>query len=237
MLRNSNNIDFTQFTYIERHLMGATVLHEHPFGELPTQYIGTGLEKDYEPLHLKWVDEYYLHVGSDYPNDWIQKMRSVKTEIKEDVILELLGHINWRPRTMGAYFAMVADMPHLLEIIGSHLLKSEVCFVAKTYLIAIAYFNTPWGMNYLQRYLDHYLGQYHLVFDQREAMETLCYLDQINGTKYLIKYQERWAEFIIHQPHCQKEIGYRRVESEVQIIRKINKKRPLAMFKEWFWLS
>ncbi len=237
MTENPNNFDFTKYTYIECHLMGATVLHEHPFGDLPCTYLGTGLEKEYEPLHMKWVDPYYFNVGSYYPNDWIQKMRSLKGELTEDVILELLGYVNWRPRSMGAYFAMVAEMPHLLDVIGVHLLKSEVCIVAKTYLIAIAYFNSPWGMHYLQRYLDHYLTQYHLAFDQFEAMETLCYLDHINGTKYMVKYEEQWTEFVIHQPHCKRIIGHKRVESEVLLMKKINKKTTLTRIKEWVWFN
>jgi hypothetical protein len=186
---------------------------------------------------MKWVEPYYLNVGSEYPDDWIRKLRALKNEITEDVIVKLLGHVNWRPRSMGAYFAMVAEMPQLLDVIGVHLLKSEVCLAAKTYLIAIAYFNSPWGMNYLQRYLDHYIQQYHLVFDQFEAMETLCYLDHINGTNYMAKYEDRWTEFVIHQPHCKKSIGYKRVEFEVLLMKKINKKTPLARIKEWIWLN
>jgi len=237
MTGNPNNFDFSKYTYIQCHLMGATVLHDHPFGELPCTYLGTGLEKEFEAFHMKWVEPYYLNVGSEYPDDWIRKMRALKNEITEDVILKLLGHVNWRPRSMGAYFAMVAEMPQLLDVIGVHLLKSEVCLVAKTYLIAIAYFNSPWGLNYLQRYLDHYIQQYHLVFDQFEAMETLCYLDHINGTNYMAKYEDRWAEFVIHQPHCKNNIGYKRVEFEVLLMKKINKKTPLARIKKWIRLN
>jgi hypothetical protein len=53
MTENPNNFDLTKYTYIECHLMGATVLHEHPFGDLTCTYLGTGLEKEYEPFYMK----------------------------------------------------------------------------------------------------------------------------------------------------------------------------------------
>lgn len=233
---NPNNIDLHKYTWLQRHLMGATVLHEHPFGDLPSHF-RVDIENESNVFWAKWIADYYLYITSDYPEDWVLQMRKLKRELNEEVLLELLGHINWRARSVGAYFAMVAEKPEMMDIICVHFIKSEVCIAARSFCVAIAYFNTPWGMFYLRRYLDHYLTKYQLYFDQLLAIQTLLYLDYINGTNYFKGYEERWEEFLIYQPDCKNKLNFQWIEKEVNMMRKINKRGVIMRFREWLFLS
>lgn len=106
----------------------------------------------------------------------------------------LFGDFNWRTRIVGAYFSAIKDYVELEDIIGVHLLKSEVCYAGGGYCLALASFNTEKGIEYLKEYLEYYLTRKDLHFDQRIAMSALYWMDKKNGTNemdsFLPKYQD-----------------------------------------------
>ena len=73
------------------------------------------------------------------------------------LMLKNLGDFNWRTRSTGSYFASIKQAYHLEDIIGTHLLKSEVCYAGAEYAKTIASFNTSKSPNYLKKYLTYYL--------------------------------------------------------------------------------
>jgi len=147
-----------------------------------------------EAFQLKWVSPYYLKLIKD-GEEWINLMKSLKTEMSEELILKLLGDTGWRSRQTGAYFAAIKNSTQLTDIIGIHLLKSEVCFAGKQYAITLAMFNTEKSIKYLTDYLDFYLHHPELEFDQIEVFEALKYIDQKHQTNYLIKHKDEWNKF------------------------------------------
>ncbi len=102
-----------------------------------------------------------------------------------------------------------------------HLLKSEVCYAGSTYAVVLAWFNDKKGNRYLEQYLDYYLPQKDLWFDQGAVLNALQYLDKINGTAKVEAYQKRWKQFVANKPNWNQEISAEGVEQNIECIHKI----------------
>lgn len=81
---------------------------------------------------------------------------------------------------------------HQIDIIGTHLLKSEVCYAGDLYAVILAYYNQPETIAYLNRYLEYYLQKPELYFDQEAVLETIAYLDTVNNTDNLSGHLNQW---------------------------------------------
>jgi hypothetical protein len=147
-----------------------------------------------EEFRMKWVSPYYLNLIKD-DDDWIEQIKLVKNSITEDVILQCIGEVDWRSRQTGAYFAAINNVKELSDIIGVHLLKSEVCFAGKQYAITLAMFNNEESIKYLSDYLDYYLQYPELEFDQIQVFESLKFVDEVNQTNYLLDHKDAWNRF------------------------------------------
>jgi hypothetical protein len=90
----------------------------------------------------------------------------------------LLGYFDWRPKKAASFFAAINHYTELEDIIGTHLLKSEVCYAGYGYCIALACFATEKSKDYLARYLRYYLGRKDLRFEQVEAYCALEHIDK-----------------------------------------------------------
>jgi hypothetical protein len=174
------------------HSAGATVIHVSPFNNLQSHRNNFELTTDFIE---KWAVPYYMRIGSYENDDWMAPIKKIKNKITKEVTLSLLGDFNWRTRLVGAYFGAVKDYAGLVDIIGTHLLKSELCCVGHIYSLTLAFFNSGKCIQYLNDYLDYYLTKPHLYFDQEYVMGALLYLDKINGTRNGDKQREHWDIF------------------------------------------
>lgn len=182
--------DFNEMA--NRHSAGAMVRHISPFSGLPSHRNDTELTDDFIK---KWVIPFYMKIGKYDNGDCIEAIKKVKNEITPEICLLLLGDFNWRTRGVGAYFAAVKGYTNLLDIIGVHLLKSEVCCVGHVYALVFAFFNTPESREYLIKYLNYYLTTPRLYFDQEWVMKAILYLDKINGTNNYSEQFNNWKLF------------------------------------------
>jgi hypothetical protein len=105
-----------------------------------------------------------------------------------------------RPRLVGACIVALKEIHELTGQVGNLLLRSDVCYAGKGYCLALAKLNTVPSRKFLHDYLDHYLTQNDLWFDQAEAIAAIAYLDQVNGTKDLSLFDERWKAFVQNKP-------------------------------------
>ncbi|HEX2629190.1 MAG TPA: DUF6000 family protein, partial [Chitinophagaceae bacterium] len=83
------------------------------------------------------------------------------------------------------------------DTLGRLLLKSEVCYAGSAYCLALAGFGTSGARNYLTEYLDYYLQQPQLWFDQSDALCALEYIDPSTAQRFLPK----WEKFIADKPN------------------------------------
>ncbi len=204
---------------IKLHIAGATVRHTPPFDDLKPFKNDFVLTQEFIE---KWVTPFYMNI-SRTDNQWVNLLTSIKKEITPNVIQDNLGNFDWRTRQTGAFFSAITNQTQFIDIIGIHLLKSEVCFAGRVYCYVFASFNSTKCVDYLNLYLDYYLTKAELEFDQREAIEAVKYLDKLNGTNHLDKHFNNWTEFIKNKPNWDKEINTDRLEKQIKLIDTIRK--------------
>lgn len=205
---------------IRLHSAGATVRQNSTFDELPSFINADELSQDFIDT---WVVPFYMSIG-DTHKSWKNQLIQANEKITKEIIVKLLGDFDWRSRQTGAFFAAIKNFTDLTDIIGIHLLKSEVCYAGQVFAYTFASFNTDKSIEYLDRYLTYYLLQPDLWFDQGEAMEALTYLDKINNTNLVSKHSENWIKFIANKPNWSKKITTDRLESQLALIKKIQQK-------------
>ncbi|WP_025744111.1 DUF6000 family protein [Aquimarina pacifica] len=169
---------------IELHTAGATIRHKNPFEEI--EHYKSELKVDKE-FAAKWIVPFYMWGINDTEKFSFDYLK-IKPELDINIVKQLLGDFNWRTRITGAYFASIENYTDLEEIIGIHLLKSQVCYAGGGYCLALATFNTKKSYEYIKKYLDYYLTRKDLHFQQREAMAALNWLDKTNKANEMEKY-------------------------------------------------
>ena len=176
---------------LQRHVAGATVQHHGPFNEIEVPVNSDPLSAE---IRDKWVRPLYFGLRHKGATEFIVEHLS---EANFDLVETLLCHFDWRSRATGGYLAALLNLKQSEEHIGRLLLRSDVCYAGFGYCVAIATFNTPAGVNFLNQYLDYYLKRPELFFDQNHAMAALKYLDEINGTENLTLHKANWNDFVI----------------------------------------
>lgn len=174
---------------IALHVSGATVRHRSPFENLDVPRNENELPQE---LIDKFVIPFYMSSLSTLDESTIPQFVEAAREIDSPIVRMLLGDFNWRTRIVGAYFAAINAYFEFEDIIGKHLLKSEVCYAGKGYCIALATFKNQDAKEYLSTYLNYYLDRKELWYDQAEAFCALEYLDK----EYAISFLEKWNAFV-----------------------------------------
>lgn len=174
--------------HLKKRAVGAMGGYDIPFNQLPYHQNPFAVDKEFVD---KWVAPYYMSVAK-YGEDWIEPVKAIKHEISREVTQALLGELNWRMRLVGAYFSAVKNFEDQVDIIGTHLLKSQTCCVGHMYALVLSFFNTEASNRYIDTYLEYYLTKPKLYFDQQKVMSARLYLDQVNGTSTSEKHLENW---------------------------------------------
>lgn len=180
---------------IKLHVAGATVRHKSKFSDL--EIFSNEEELDAEFIN-KYVSPFYM--TSDWP-EYKKSYIEIRSDIDKDVVLKLLGEFNWRPRSVGAQFVALEDMSELETNIGNLLLRSDVCYAGHEYCIALASFASPSAVDFLNQYLDYYLGKPNLWFNQNSAMGALSYLGGLADKDLLSLHMEAWHKFVKNKPN------------------------------------
>lgn len=177
---------------IERHVAGATVTHAGPYATIEVPQFRNSLSREFVD---KWVVPFYRAGVFSGVDEFAAAMRLVAGDITPEVLTALLSEFNWRPRITAAYFAAILGESSVENHMGKLLLRSDVCFAGSGYCLAMARLNTSRSLDYLQRYLDHYLRYPDLHFDQGDAIAAVAYIDRLNGTDVISDFIKRWDAF------------------------------------------
>ncbi len=177
----------------ELHSAGATVRHPSPFSDL-----------EVPPADASDVPEWALPLFRTSVLNCAGVVTLVGPNLARvdfELIARLLGVFNWRPRLIGGYLAAIKRMAPAERWLGHLLLRSDVCYAGNAYCAALATLNTPRAVGYISDYLDHYLAQPDLWFDQATALSALTYLDRRNGTSRAAAFEAPWRAFVRNKPH------------------------------------
>ena len=203
------------------HSAGATVRHKSPFTNLEVYRNQDSLSIEFAD---KWVNPYlsigFLNLSTKQEQNYIKGY----SEVTPEIVKKLLGDFNWRPKIVGAYFTALKKHSEFEETIGNHLLKSEVCFAGSGYCLALATFGTEKSKDYLKQYLDYYLKQKDLWFDQDTALSALSWL----SNKEAEGYTELWNSFVANKPNWNLETSKKHFTQEME---NLNRIRTIAQEK------
>ncbi|BCJ65693.1 DUF6000 family protein [Polymorphospora rubra] len=103
-------------------------------------------------------------------------------------LLQIDGRPEWRKRLTAAWLIGLSQRTQFRDSIGELLLESRVCFSGQGYCVALAAFGTQRDAELLIGYLDHYLPQVDLRYDQDWALGALMHLDTSLGTHHADRY-------------------------------------------------
>jgi hypothetical protein len=201
------------------HTVGATVRHRNPFEQLEVPRNSEPLDK---ALIDRFVVPFYMSSLSNLEDDGIRAFAIASKEINLGIVKTLLGEFDWRPRITAAYFAAINNYKELDGLVGRHLLKSDVAYAGAGYCLALAAFDTSDAKQYLTTYLEYYLQQTELWFDQGEAFCALEMLDQPATDVF----KNKWKQFVSDKTNWDIENIRNRFSKELQAIAKI---RSVAM--------
>ncbi len=199
---------------INLHSSGATVRHRNPFEDLAVPRNEDELTKEFVD---KWVAPFYMTFPISDDEVAVKSFALASKEISVETTAKLLGYFDWRPRITGAYFAAINNYKELEDIIGRHLLKSEVCYAGVGYCIALASFGTEISCEYLKKYLAYYLQRKDLWFNQADAFCALEFLDQNSSEQFF----EGWKNFISDKPNWDLDRSRKHFASCLKTIQKI----------------
>jgi hypothetical protein len=180
------------------HIAGATSQHHNPFESLPAY---RNQEEPSDQFIDKWVMEFYRVSIINLDDKTFTAFVQAAKEITLDVVRQLLGDFNWRLRIVGAYFAAIKGYEELTDILGVHLLQSEVCYAGAGYALAFAMFRSERAENYLKAYLEYYLKRPDLWYDQDDVLAALHLIAPAEAATYLVN----WQSYIVDKPNHQLE--------------------------------
>ena len=181
----------------ELHSAGATVLHRSPFDDLEVPVSSGPLDTG---VRDRWVKPFYMAV----PDNLVSieaALRPLLPEVSAELVNTLLAYCDWRPRTVGAFLVALDRRSDFEALVGTLMLRSDVCYAGRAYCIALAQLNTPTAVGFLQQYLGHYLMRNDLWFDQADALAALRYLDEVNGTTNSSAFDQLWLDFASSKPN------------------------------------
>jgi hypothetical protein len=181
-------------TEIALHVAGATSRSHNPFEQLAAHRNPEELSDEFID---QWVMPFYMVSLARLDDQTFSAFAQAAKTITPDVVRELLGDFNWRPRIVGAYFAAIKGYEELTDILGVHLLQSKVCYAGAGYALAFAMFQRERAQDYLKAYLDYYLKQPDLWYDQADVLAALHLLDPAEAATYAAS----WQAFIVNKPN------------------------------------
>lgn len=177
------------------HSAGATVGHCSPFS-------GRAVVARRDPpppaLISRWIKPLYLLQPTT--GEFRDQALRMLPAAGPGVVGELLSYFDWRPRHVGSLLAALLDTREFEPVIATLLVRSDVCYAGRSHLLALALFDSERGLLVIREYLDWYLTQPQLHFEQADAMAALAYLDGVHRTDVLSAYLERWSQMAAGWP-------------------------------------
>jgi hypothetical protein len=212
--------DNNEIDEIALHIAGATIRHRNPFEAIEVPRNG---QDDLDDAFIeKYVVPFYSISITTDNNELLQQFASTSREVTADIVAKMLGEFDWRPRIVGAFFAAINDYKELDDLLGRHLVKSEVCYAGGGYCLALAILGTPHAKEVLITYLDYYLQRQDLWFDQVDAFCALEHLDPAAAGQF----EDRWNVFVADQPNFNLNASRQLFAKELATVARIRNFKP-----------
>lgn len=149
--------------------------------------------------YLKLLHGNFLSLPGDERKAFVESLTAAACRATTQE-LTLLLEGEWRARLTAAVLAGLTQRAVLRDRIGTLLLDSELTYSGQGYCFALASFGTSQDAGLLSEYLDRYLPQTQLRYDQPWALGALLHIDQKLGAHHAARFMtvdgpwQRWAE-------------------------------------------
>jgi len=178
---------------------------QHPeaigYGHVIKRYV-TRKDSDH-PRYLELNSSRFLRPGWRHTKGFTRHLIDDAATIT-DVELEALLGFEWRARLTAAWLVGVGRRSSFRDRISGLLLASEVCYSGRGYCFALARLGTHEDAEILTAYLDRYLPQVELRYDQPDALGAPLRLDSQLHTDYASRFTvadglwNHWVQALVH---------------------------------------
>ncbi len=144
----------------------------------------------------QWVAPYYLNIlhGNYYrllegetQMAFNENVKNRLVSINYDVVTRLLSG-GWREQLTGSWFCGLKNWDQFADVIGTKLVESKAVYAGQGHCFALACFANDKSVKYLTKYLNTYLPQNNLVYDQAWVMPALMWIDEISYSNHSTHY-------------------------------------------------
>ena len=157
----------------------------------PGRDLAVPLSTRREPREIfeKWIRPFYLQLSS--PARFADAYAPLREDVTPTLVSELLYWRNWRSRLVGGYFAAIERMSSATEYIGRLLIRKELGFCTRGFVLALVAFETEPAAEFLTRYLDEVLPRTR-ASESSYVVAAAAYRDELHGTQLLERYLPVW---------------------------------------------
>ncbi len=160
------------------------------------------------PFINTWVNPFYMEIlhgnycrllTEEQSAVFVEQVRQALAVITPDVVTRLLSSYGWREQITGSWFCGLKGWKQFAPTIGASLVASKNCFQGQGFAFALACFGDEASAHFLTEYLDLYLPQTKLQYDQDWALAALSWIDAHQGGSRARVYLEPgglWDRFI-----------------------------------------
>ena len=155
----------------------------HPMQEFINQWVA--------PYYLAILHgNYYYQLSDDERFSFNKSVNNALLNINSEIVIQLLSGEwgGWREQITGSWFCGIKGWSQFADIIGKELVESKMTYAGQGLSFALACFANEKSVHYLMEYLDVYLPQINLVYDQDWVMPALMWVDEQNKTNYATRY-------------------------------------------------
>jgi hypothetical protein len=157
------------------------------------------------PIYMSLLSYGYQGGNSEKSLQQVAALKGAVSQADEELVAQLLRTHNWRHRITASWIAGIKNWPQFGDEIGALMLESELVYAGRGYAFAFACFKDDNSVMHLKKYLDFYLAQPDLWYDQGDAISSLMWIDSQAGTSHSASYlvpTGMWDAFVADKlPH------------------------------------
>ncbi|MFL7870918.1 MAG: DUF6000 family protein [Anaerolineales bacterium] len=130
----------------------------------------------------------------------------------ENIASQLLSG-GWREQLTGSWFCGLKGWSQFADTIGKKLVESKTTYAGQGYSFALACFANDKSVRYLTEYLNIYLLQTQLIYDQGWVMPALMWVDEQKGTNHAAQFIVSgglWGEYVADKKSKVWKLDYRK---------------------------
>ena len=169
----------------------------------------------------QWVAPYYLNIlHGNYcfklkDDEQISFKRNVKNRLNslsDEIVNQLLSG-GWREQITGSWFCGLKEWSQFADTIGEKLVESKMTYAGQGHCFALARFANDKSVKYFTEYLETYLPQPKLIYDQAWVMPALMWIDERNNTNHsgrFISSGGLWEKYVADKKSDMWQLSYRK---------------------------